>query len=460
MYKFLDKAYEISPDFIQNCFVSIFDFFQYKKRHGGVYKYWKTYYQQNDSLPLAELIKEQNRRLIDFIRFVVAKSSFYNKLYAGIDIFSEIKTVEDLTKLPIIDKETIRKNIKNISTIKKWRAYVAHTGGTTGKSLEVFFSWEDMQERFAILDTFREKYGYKFGQKTAWFSGKNILNATNVKKNRYWKTDFLFNIRYYSTFHINPQSIPYYIENLNKYKPAIISGFPSSIYEIAKYGELKNMSLDYKPKVIYTTAETLIPKQTEIIKMFFGCNLFDFYSSSEGSPFVFQCEKGNMHYNLLSGVIEIVDANLNPSKKGEALVTSFTTKGTPLIRYRIGDTMKISGRICSCGNNYPIIDKIEGRVIDYIYSNETGPINLGNISNCVKYVNGIVKFQVVQDKIDEINVKIVKVSDEYSLKDEAMFLQELKNRLGQKMKINFEYQNDIPNEKSGKYKIIKNNIKM
>jgi phenylacetate-CoA ligase len=32
-----------------------------------------------------------------------------------------------------------------------------------------------MQERFALLDHFRNKYGYKFGKKTAWFSGKKML---------------------------------------------------------------------------------------------------------------------------------------------------------------------------------------------------------------------------------------------------------------------------------------------
>ena len=42
----------------------------------------------------------------------------------------------------------------------------------------------------AFLDNFRSKYGYKLGARTAWFSGKDILNINDVRKLRFWKTDY------------------------------------------------------------------------------------------------------------------------------------------------------------------------------------------------------------------------------------------------------------------------------
>jgi phenylacetate-CoA ligase len=453
----INEIYLNLPNFLQNTFVSIFDLYQYTRRHGGKYKYLKNYYKKMHFAPLSELKKIQNKRLVEFINFAVTNSKFYKKYYKDIDL-STIKGVDDLSKLPIIDKETVRKNIQNIVTIDKRKGYIAHTGGTTGKSLEVLFTWEDVQERWGILDAFREEFGYKFGKRTAWFSGKTILNKRDEIKKRFWKTDYLFNIRYYSTFHITPETIPYYIENLNKYKPIIISGFPSSVFEIANYARIYKIQINFNPTAIFTTAETLVSEQTKIIEEVFKCKVYDQYSSSEGAPFVVQCCNGNMHYELLSGVIEIIDENLNPTDEGEILVTSFITRGTPLIRYKIGDRMKISSQKCSCGNNNPIIGKTEGRSIDFIYSNERGKINLGNVSNCVKHVNGVMKFQLIQNKISEIIVKIVKDSNVYSDKDEKLFMKELRDRLGDTINIIFEYVDDIPKEKSGKYKIVKNEI--
>ena len=457
MDNFIENVYLKSPDYLQNIYINFYDLYHYTKRHSGKYKYWKNYYKKIKKYSLVELKQIQNKKLIEFINFVVNNSKFYRTLYEGIDI-SKIKGVDDISMLPVINKETLRKYFCDIVTIPKKKACVIHTGGTTGKALEIFFTWEDIRERWAILDVFREEFGYKLGKRTAWFSGKTILNKQDGLKKRFWKTDNFYNIRYYSTFHITSQTVPYYIENLNKYKPTIISGFPSSIFEIANYALENKIKILFKPKAVFSTAETLILEQVQTIENYFDCKIYDQYASSEGAPFITQCRVWKMHYNLLSGLIEIVDENLNPAKEGEVLITSFTTHGTPLIRYQIGDKMRISNKKCICGNNNPIIEKIEGRIIDFIYSKERGKINLGNISNCIKYVKGVIKFQIVQNKIDEIIIKVIKDFNVYSNEDEKLFMKELRDRLGNSINIKFMYVDEIPKEKSGKYRIVKNEI--
>src|SRR5699024_1792650 len=133
-----------------------------------------------------------------------------------------------------------RQNIHEIITIPPKKAIKAKTGGTTGISLQVYFTKEDNQRRFANTNAFRSKYGYNLGRKTAWFSGKSILKSKSQSKN-FWRTDYIFNIRYYSTFHINEQTAIYYLKNILKYKPLYFVGFPSSIYELAKYGIENNI---------------------------------------------------------------------------------------------------------------------------------------------------------------------------------------------------------------------------
>src|SRR3546814_13810209 len=79
---------------------------------------------------------------------------------------------------------------------------------------------------------------------------------------------------------------------------------------------------------------------------------------------------------------------MQPAREGEILVTSFTTRGTPLIRYRIGDRISLApdDYRCPCGSCFPVVKHIDGRTADFIWSPENGKVNLGNISNSTKEI--------------------------------------------------------------------------
>lgn len=459
MNPIFEQFYKKSPSFIQNITVTLFDL-NYYKRRAGQYSLLKKINKKLYYASIEELNKIQSEKLCDFMKYVKENSVYYRKLWNDIDI-NKIKKPSDLHTLPTVSKEDIRNNIKDISTIGNKSCYKAQTGGTTGKSLTVYYTWQDFQERSAILDSFRESYGWKLGKKTAWFSGKSLLNNRDQKNNVFWKTDYWFNIRYYSTFHITTETIPYYLQDIERFKPEFIVSFPSNIYEIAKFAKNTGSKIIHSPKTIFTTAETLVPEQVKIIEEQFSTKVYDQYASSEGAPFIVQCEYGKMHFLKTTGVIEILDKNNNPSQEGEMIITSFTTKGTPLVRYRIGDQIKMATEYiipCKCGSYMPIVEKIEGRINDFLYSKERGKINLGNVSNCVKYAKGVIKFQTIQNSMEEIIVKLVVDPNEYGEKEETSIKKEFINKLGDKIKFKFEYVKEIEKEKSGKYMIVKSSI--
>ena len=199
----------------------------------------------------------------------------------------------------------------------------------------------------------------------------------------------------------------------------------------------------------------------EIIESFFQTKMYNQYASSEGAPFIFECEKGNLHLELQSGIFEVLDSNSLTSQSGRLIITSFTTEGTPLIRYDIGDsiTLEDASKNCTCGNHNPLVKEILGRIDDYIFSPDNGKINLGNISNTLKDTKGIVRFQVIQDSLDSLTILVVKDEKEYSKLIENKFIQNWRDRVGEEMSLEIKYVTDIPVEASGKYRIVKNNIK-
>lgn len=452
-----EKIYNRAPHVIQNLLVTLYNYRSYKIRYNGKYAYYKALFKKNESLTLEELKQLQKEKYSKFVSHAVQNSQYYKRTIGSIPEFNELANI---SRLPILAKEEIRTNLESIYTIERAQAAISKTGGTTGKSLEVYYKTQDIQERFAMLDNFRSNFGYELGKRTAWFSGKNILTARDVKKNRFWKKDYLNNVKYYSTFHIKKEYLVHYINDLIKFKPEYFVGFPSNMLEIAKYG--MNNNLNFPPgilKAIFPTAESILPLDRELIESYFHCGVYDQYASSEGAPFILECTHKKLHLELQSGVFEVLDNRNQPAQSGRLVVTSFTTHGTPLIRYDIGDSIALSDETCTCGNHNPLVKQILGRIDDYIYSPERGKINLGNVSNTLKDIKGIVNFQAIQNDVDHIVIKIIKDDVTFTQSQMNKFKQNWVDRIGEQVKLEFEYVQAIPVEKSGKYRLIKNNIK-
>tara|TARA_R110000787_G_scaffold59922_14_gene135974 strand:+ start:45075 stop:46391 length:1317 start_codon:yes stop_codon:yes gene_type:complete len=432
--------------------ITVYGYILFKQRYGSVYK--KTYKKLINRKYLNfndELIKQENKLQL-FLKKVVISSKFYADLYQHIDI-STIKNIEDLELLPIVDKENFRENIDSIYTLKEKEAIVSYTGGTTGKSLKILFDTSDFQKRMAYLDAFKYKCGIEnpITIRKATFSGRDL--SINAKSKVFWRTNYTYNQRIYSTFDLNDVSIPYYINNLNSFKPKVINGFVSAIFEIADYIFRNSIVLDFTPVAIFTTSETLLPFHREMIEKVFNAPIFNQYASAEGAPFITECKHNNLHYNLDSGVIE----ELKSSFGNQMVVTSFTSSGTPLIRYNIEDCITFKKGTCECGSIHPLVEKIEGRSVDYLFSEEKGKVSLSHLADVIKGIpNSIKKMQFIQENKEYIVVLIKIDAKKYLAIHLEEIKKELKIRFGNKMKIDVKIVNDIPREKSGKYLLIKN----
>jgi phenylacetate-CoA ligase len=143
----------------------------------------------------------------------------------------------------------------------------------------------------------------------------------------------------------------------------------------------------------------------------------------------------------------------------EVLVTSFTTHGTPLIRYRIGDSMKFTEQKARCtrGMQAPIVFEILGRRLDFLYTADGAKIR--QPTDAIKKTsNAIIRTQFIQNNIGEIIVKLVVDKELYKPQYDDFFRKELTYKFGIGTKIIIEHVDEIPREISGKYRAIKNNI--
>lgn len=333
----LFALYRRMPVWIQNVLMSLYGAFLGVQRYGAYYQRALRSLQRLDKTDERLLRNIQNRRFLELLSYAAENSEFYKNLYKDVPL-DKVRSVKDISMLPMVEKEDLRQNVEKAYTIKKRNAIVSHTGGTTGKSLEVYYTKKDMQERMAYLHEWEMSHGVKRRDKRASFNGREFISRDQEGK-VFWRYNFIRRQMLYSTFDMTEENLPYYVKSLNSFKPAVINGFVSAIYEVASFIVKNGIRLSFRPKVVFTTSETLLPHHREMISQAFSCPVRDQYASSEGAPFITECECGRLHYNITTGVIEEYHTDMGT----EMLVTSFQSHGTPLIRYRIGDLWELGG---------------------------------------------------------------------------------------------------------------------
>lgn len=447
------SLYERVPICVQNLLMSIYGLHLNRQRYGRFYKDMLKELSKLDETNEVQMQELQRKRFVDFVLYAAENSEFYKEFYKDVDI-SKIHSVADIEQLPILEKETLRSNVSKIYTVDRSQGIVSNTGGTTGKSLAVLYTKKDLQERLAYLHFWESMHGITQGETRASFNGRQFVSR-NQKKKVFWRYNYFRKQMLYSTFNMTEENLPYYVESLNKLKPAVINGFVSAIYEIANYINNNKIQLEFSPKVIFTTSETLLPYQREVMKKAFGCPVRDQYASSEGAPLITECRCGKLHYNLYTGVIEPYQTEYGT----EMLVTGFNTHGTPLIRYRIGDMWELSSEKCDCGSCYPVVARIEGRKVDYLVSKQYGKVSLSHLADVIKGLpNSIINMQFIQEDISKIIIKIVVDKEQFTEADKHSIKDEMCYRFGEDMVFDIQLVDKIEKEKSGKYSLIKNMI--
>src|SRR3546814_9912997 len=157
-----------APVAVQDAVISLYNTHLYRQRHQGEYQAYQHYYREFEQAGADQIAHEAARRQALCLQWATEKSPWYAP-----------QRGKALHEFPSLEKEQLLANMDQIRTMEEREGIVSLTGGTTGASMKVIYHPEDMQERFALKDYFRSRYGYKLGRKVAWFSGTSLLRPTD-----------------------------------------------------------------------------------------------------------------------------------------------------------------------------------------------------------------------------------------------------------------------------------------
>jgi phenylacetate-CoA ligase len=409
-------------------------------RRGRHYWEWTRFLRESAGWSRDRLEAYQAERLRSLVEHARRHSPFYRDRLAGL----EVRTTADLRQVEPVDKETFRRELDSIHTIAS--GVSVHTGGTTGTPLQVLFTKADVQERMATLDEWRARHGVNRWARRATFSGRIVVAPGNTGGG-VARTNLALGQRLYSSFHLQGSRLEEYARDLARFQPGMIDGFPSAISMVAAHLAATGRSGSVRPRAVFTTSENLYEHQRALIGQAFGCPVRNQYASAEGAPFVTECERGALHSDLRTGVIEQGDEGI--------LVTSFTTAGTPLIRYRIGDRMDLTEGRCDCGDHNPVIAGIAGREQDYVVSPERGMVGVGLIDIFKKIPPVVKQAQVDQVASNELLVRLVPDRLPFDEQYLDVLREGLAERVGRSMAVRFDLVDRIDPEPGGKVRYVK-----
>ena len=152
---YFEKIYRICPTIIQNLIVSSYGYIRHRKRYGKEYKKALHEIENNQGLSKLELQEVQMRKLSQLLEHAYENVPYYHNLFKEIGLLpKDISCIEDLAKIPILDKEQVRKdplpfiakNFRNRDLI------VEYTSGSTGTPLKVFIDKGAYQKNYAFYE--------------------------------------------------------------------------------------------------------------------------------------------------------------------------------------------------------------------------------------------------------------------------------------------------------------------
>jgi phenylacetate-CoA ligase len=206
--------------------------------------------------------------------------------------------------------------------------------------------------------------------------------------------------------------------------------------------------------MVFTSSELLDEQQRKIIENYFSCRLYDIYGSVEFKEIAFECsQRKGYHINVDFFYVEFIKNGkyAAPEEDAEILVTSLQAKAMPLLRYRIGDIVRVSGKKCSCGCNFPLITLVCGRQGDYLsFRDKKIPYYEINRTLRESLQDTIYKFQFIQMTQNKVIVKLI-VNDKYSDSVESRLKENLKKQIGMDIEISVRLEEEIDNQRNGKF---------
>ena len=406
-----------------------------------------------------ELLAYQTEALSRLLNHAYTNVPYYRRIFDDRGLVPEdIQTPADLRLLPILTREDLQTHLPDLKARNYPDAafeYVT-TGGSTGIPVGFYYERGASRAReWAFMKTQWDCVGYRFGDRCAVLRGYIVGSARN---SAYWKKTLFGRWLLMSSHHMTEETLPAYIDQIRRFEPRFIQSYPSTAAQLARYMTENGVEPFPTVRAVLCGSENLYPWQRILLEEAFCCRVFSWYGNSEQTVLAGECEEST-HYHIFPeyGVVELIGRDgqpvAGPGELGEVVATNLTNYVCPLIRYRTRDVAVATAERCSCGRQYPLLEKVEGRLQEFIVTRSGHLVSVTPINYESGAFENIRQFQMYQETMGELIVKVVRKST-YTREDSQQLARELRWQLGDGVDVEGRFVDEIPRTEGGKFRYL------
>lgn len=378
--------------------------------------------------------KIQSERLINTVKRVYHNVPFYKDKMQQLGLVPEdIKSIDDLSKLPFTNKQDLRDNYPYglFATPLSEIVRIHASSGTTGKQTVVGYTrndiatWSEVMARtLAAAGTTKESFiqiAYGYGLFTGGLGvhyGAERIGASVIP--------------------ISGGNTERQIQIMKDFGTNILACTPSYALFLAETIEEMGITKDMlKLKAGVFGAEPWSDNMRKEIESRLGILAIDIYGLSEiiGPGVAYECEiKSGMHIPEDHFVPEIINPEtgevLPVGEKGELVFTTITKEGLPIIRYRTRDISSLRYGACECGRTLVKMSRVSGRTDDMLIIRGVNVFPSQIESVLLDIGETEPHYMLIVDRIGTLDTLEVQVEISQELfSDEVKKLEELEKRI-------------------------------
>ncbi|MDD3215237.1 MAG: AMP-binding protein [Methanoculleus sp.] len=423
--------------------------------------YQKTYslLQRSQRWSREELAAYQMQALSRLLDHAYENVPYYRRVFRDQGLVpGDVQTPGDLNRLPFLTRDDLQKNLPDLKARNYPESafeYVT-TGGSTGIPVGFYYERGASRAReWAFMKTQWDRVGYRFTDRCVVLRGYVVGSQ---KTGTYWKRALLGRWLIMSSHHMTEETMPAYIDRIRRFKPRFIQGYPSTAAILARYMEEHDIEPFPTVKAVLCGSENLYPWQRDLIREAFGCRVFSWYGNSEQTVLAGECEESTRYHVFPEyGIVELIGRDgrpvEGPGETGEVVTTNLTNFVCPLIRYRTMDAAVLGNAPCSCGRAYPLLEKVEGRLQEFIVTKDRRLIPMTAVNMHSGVFDNVAQFQFYQKREGEVLLRIVK-RPRYTEEDTAWILRELGEKFEGDVDVTIRFVAKIPRTRLGKYQFL------
>jgi phenylacetate-CoA ligase len=365
-----------------------------------------------------------------------------------------LRTWNDFLRVPVLTKADIRVAGKGLlsNAYDPKMLHCKKTSGSTGVPLEIWIDEPALQRKRACTLRSDEWSGWRWGEARA------VLWGDPECRHHGWRgrlrNALLERQLHLDTLRVNPAQLADFADRLRRRRPTLIYGHAHSVYLLAQFIRSTGHR-DIRPRGIITTAMVLLDGQRRHIEETFGCPVTNRYGCEEVSIIACECDQhAGLHVIGDNVYLELVREGrpVAAGEPGAVVVTDLANRAMPLLRYQVGDVAVFADRPCRCGRGWPLLERLEGRVADYVVTPAGQMISgISLTDHFGAQIPGVAQLQIIQETVNSFRFRLVRDAA-FGPASLARMQQLVQERFGPGVSYQCEYVDQILPEVSGKYR--------